>query len=935
MVHRSGLFPRVAKAVTSTALAAIMLGSSVLAQDNYEEIKQLFEARQYAEALKELQGLQGEVEADSELYLLLARAYLETGAGIAAEAAIERARRLGADYAGTATLFAKALLLQGKYAGALGAIRGVIIAPEEVVTASIIAGDANFALKNLEEARRSYKVASEKDPENFQAYLGLARLEMRSGDLLKAEELIKTAAQYGGSNTMVQYTWGLISRYLGKRDEAEQHFTESRRLFPNNIMANIELASIRIDQGMLNEAEQYLDSVYAIAPDYTMALYLSSVVEASRGQFEEAYNLLNRARDITDSYLPAMYIRGLLAYQLGHYVVAESHLRRVLGALPNNKPARMALAGTYLQQSKPSAAFKTLQPLLEVGNPDGSSIAMAAAASMAAGEVKRGHELYELLAEEESRSPKDVVAGLTSKLALARYVAGNSVSAVDAILTQPASPNIDVRELGILGGMQLRTGDHAGAELTITKIITALPERALGYNMRGTLEYKEGQYSEAFASFSEAVSKNPEYYAAVRNRALAALQLGRFAAAERDLKNVLRSQPTDARAKAALGRALLLQGKGAEAVTYFEEAVRLIPGSPDMEADFADALAQAGQTSRAIEQAKDAAVLAADRPLLLKRIGLLLLDMNQARLAVRPLSRYVAYNPNDGQAHLLHGRALLAMGLSTGAKTSFLRAINAESNQPETGMVNWYLFAIDSLSGKFGDALKRLPALERDKRPSDISPSVTGDTLAAVGRTDEAIEAYQTAMADGSSTDLALGLSRVYEVQGKLQLAISTLEDHLQQDTTDRNVRMRLGGLLEQSGLPAAATSQYEAVLREGVADAQVVARLARAYLRLGNRRSAALAERAYLIMPEDPFVLDVYGWVMLQAQREPDLAEKVIAKASRRAPSVALYRYHLGMVYLAQGRRQEALETLRQAVRLDPNFEEVDDARRQIELLE
>jgi cytochrome c-type biogenesis protein CcmH/NrfG len=40
-------------------------------------------------------------------------------------------------------------------------------------------------------------------------------------------------------------------------------------------------------------------------------------------------------------------------------------------------------------------------------------------------------------------------------------------------------------------------------------------------------------------------------------------------------------------------------------------------------------------------------------------------------------------------------------------------------------------------------------------------------------------------------------------------------------------------------------------------------------------------------------------------------------------------------MTYLAQGRRSEALETLRQAVKLDPDFEEVDDAKRQIELLE
>jgi len=921
------------------AAAAIVMGAmftpTAMAQDRYSDARKLLETRQYEQALKQLQSLQGNAEADSELYLLLARAYLETGAGIAAEASVERARRMGADYAGTATLYAKALLLQGKYTDALAAIRGVTIAPEDRTTAFIIAGDAQFALQKLKEAQQFYTQARQSDPENFQAYLGLARLELRAGNLLKAQELVITAAEHGPGNTMVHYTWGLIARYLGKPGEAEQHFLEARRLFPDNIMANIELASIRVDEGVLDEAEKYLDAVYAVAPNYPMALYLSGVIHASRGQFEEAYNLLNRARNITDSYLPAIYIRGLVAYQLGHYVDAETQLRRVMQATPQSRPVRMALAGTYLRLSRPGAAFETLQPLLEAGNPDANVIAISAAAAMAAGRLEEGHALYELLAEEERKEAHDVVDGLTSKLALARFVAGNTGSAIDAILAQPDAKGIDVRELGVLGNLQMRSGDIEGARLTVAKILAALPERALGYNMRGSLEYSEGKYAEAQASFTRAIELNGKYYTAIRNKALASLQLGQYPDAERELKRLLSNQPTDARAKAILGRALLLQGKGEEAVPYFEEAIRLIPASPDLEADYAEALAVAGHTSRAIEQAREAAVLAADQPGLLKRMGLLLLDLNQARLAVRPLSRYVAFDPDNGEAHLLHGRALLAMGLATGARISFERAGKARKNVPDQGMVNWYLFAIDSLSRKYGEALKLMRDLDPAKRPTDIRASVVGDTLMETGQVEAAITAYRAAMASTAGSDVVIGLAGAYEREGREQSAVEVLEDYLKKTPGDRAARMKLGGLFEAMGLPSAATEQYEAVLRAGVADAHVVARLARAYLRLGNRKSVPLAERAYLILPEDPFVLDIYGWVMLQAKRDIETAEAAIAKATRRAPSVALYRYHLAMTYLAQGRRPEALETLRQAVKLDPDFEEVEDAKRQIELLE
>lgn len=921
--------------ISAAALLVSLSAATAQAQSNYPEARALLEQQKYQEAVELLQARRDKESADSEFYLLLARAYLETGAGIAAEASIERARRLGADYAGTAVLFAKSLLVQGKYADALAAIRGITIPKEEQTIAYIIAGDANFALRNTKEARRNYELAQKQEDHSFQAYLGLARLDMREGKLLQAEEMILKAAEYGSQNTMVQYTWGLIDRYLGKMDEAERRFLEARRLFPANIMANIELASIRIDQGALDQAEQYLDAVYSVSASYPMALYLSSVIHASRGEFEEANTLLNRARNITDSYLPAMYVRGLVAFQLGNYGVAENQLVKVLNARPANQPARMALAGTYLRQSRPQDAYRTLRPLLDIGNPEPSVIAMAAAASMAAGQPERGHELYELLAADETQTPDELVDGLASKLALARYVSGNTEAAFNAILTHPRTADVDARELGVLGGMQLKSGDYEGAELTINKMLTSLPDRALGYNMRGTLEYQRGQYTAALESFREAIKRNDDYYTAIRNKALAELQLEQYAEAEQDLKNLLKSQPTDARAKAMLGRALLRQEKGEEAVTYFEEAIRVMPNATEMLADYADALAIAGQTSKAIEQARETAVLAADNPELLKRMGLLLLQLNQARIAVRPLSRYVAFNPDNGEAHMMHGRALLSMGLSTGAKISFERARNAEKAKPDNATVAWYLFAVDAFSGRYTEALRGMSRLDIAARPADLKSSLIGDTLTRAGRLEEAILAYENAIAVETTSDLSVGLASALEESGQRQQAIEKLEDFVKKVPGDRNARMALGGMFERAGLPAAATNQYEAVLRGGIADAHVIARLARAYLRLGNVKSVPLAKRAYLILPEDPFILDIYGWVMLQANRDSALAEKALEKATRRAPAEAQYRYHLGMTYLTQGRRSEALETLKQALRLNPNFEEADEARRQIDLLE
>lgn len=921
-----------ARLLAATLLATICAPISH-AQDRHAAVRDLLEKRQFDQAVEALDAIQQSGDATSQTYLLLAKAYMETGAGIAAEAAVERARRLGADYARTAVPFAKAKLIQGKFADALGALRGVSIPPEMQVEATVIAGDAQFALKRFGEARRNYELARKTDAQNYQAYLGLARLELEEGNLGAAGELAAKAHDLAPSNTMVRYTQGLIARYHGDAAAAEEYFMEAQQLFAGNVLANIELAAIRIDQNRLNEAQAFLDRIYEVAPQNPMAKYLSGTILAGQGRYEEAATLLNSARVVTENYLPAVYIRGLVGYQLGNFAIAEELLGKVLRAKPGNLPARLALASTYIKQKKPQAATNILKPAMLTQPDNPNVLAVAAAAAMARGDTEEGQAIYEKLAA--LTGGEAPVSRIDAKVALAKFVAGDREEALSSLSSAIASREADVRSLAILGEMQLRERDYDGAEDTILKLLSIAPDRALGYNMKGSLEYTQQKFEQALRSFSEAVSRNGEYYTAIRNRALTQIRLGRLTEAERDLKRLLELTPSDARAKAMLGRVLLRANKPAEAVDYFNDAVRAIPNSVDIWADYSEALAGAGKTADAISQAKDTAVMAADRPDLLKRMGVLLLGLGEARVAVRPLSRFVAYNPDSGAAHLLHARAMLSMGLYTGAKTSFERARLAEKDQPDPDQLNWYLFAADALAGRYDTAMALRGRLLPGKRPADVSAGVVGDLLLGEGKPAEAEQAYRDALAIERTASIVIGLSRAQQAQGKTADAIRTLERYVADNPVNRPVRLRLGRQYANTGRNTDAIKQYEAILRGGVADAEVAALLALAYMIEGDAKSIPLVEKAYLIRPEDPFILDTYGWIKLQAQRDTGTAISVLEQASRRAPSVALYRFHLGMAYLARGRRNEARQAFADALSLDANFSEAREAERQLRLLD
>lgn len=922
-------------AVTLMAFSVPSLGQNKTESATFLDVQRMFDARRFEEAKELLTKLQVQGDLAVEKYMWLSRVQLELGAGIAAEAAIVRARDLKADYAVTAVPYAKALLVQGKYNEALEAMRGVSVPKAMQDQAYIVSGDAHFALRDYAKARRDYLLAIDADDSNFQPYLGLSRLQLNAGDVAAAKKLAEQAAAKDSHNTMVQFTLGLISRYLGETNSAEKYFLEAVSLFPNNVMANIELASIRINQNRIPEAEAYLDVVYSASLNQPMAIFLSAVILATQGDYENAELNLLRVQALTENYLPAIYVRGLVAYQLGKYAIAADTLEKVLSVSPDNKTARMALAGTYAKQQRPRAALNILQPLLAgAAHDDAAVLTMAASAAMAAGDVDRGKLLYERVAVLQNTDSAQVILGVETKLAMAQFVTGNPEDAVATISSISGGVGIEIRELGVMASMQIRNEDMIGARSTIEKIIEAGPKRALGFNMMGTLAFKEGDFIAAANSYSQALERNPKYFSALRNRGLAYFRSGDYENAEIDLRNLLSRQPNDARSKAILGKTLLTMGQAEEAVPYFKEAVRELPASIELAADYAQALAEAGQTTRAIEQARAAAKQAADKPALLKRMGLLLLELGQPEAAERPLSRYVAFNPASGEAHLMHGRALLSMGLFTGSTNSFQRARQATEHHQDPAIIEWYLFAAAAKALRQKSALEILGALDVTKRPADVPASVVGDILLHSGKPKEAESAYRQAFFVNQSADLAIGLSKALSAQSQDGKAIALLESFVANHPSDRFARSELGARFEGAGRFEDAAKQYEQILRNGVADSIGAAKLASVYLRLNNSDSIRLVERAFLISPDDPYILDVHGWVMLQAGRDVKKAVTSLEKAVRRVPGNASYKYHLGMAYLAENRRRVALKLLKQAVNLDDNFADVEEARRQISLL-
>ncbi len=90
-------------------------------------------------------------------------------------------------------------------------------------------------------------------------------------------------------------------------------------------------------------------------------------------------------------------------------------------------------------------------------------------------------------------------------------------------------------------------------------------------------------------------------------------------------------------------------------------------------------------------------------------------------------------------------------------------------------------------------------------------------------------------------------------------------------------------------------------------------------------------AEQAYESKPDDPNVLDTYGWILLQ-QGQVTQGRRLIEKAADKLPNMAEIRYHLAVAKYKSGDEQAARKELTTLLASEKTFIGRDDAEALLE---
>ena len=118
------------------------------------------------------------------------------------------------------------------------------------------------------------------------------------------------------------------------------------------------------------------------------------------------------------------------------------------------------------------------------------------------------------------------------------------------------------------------------------------------------------------------------------------------------------------------------------------------------------------------------------------------------------------------------------------------------------------------------------------------------------------------------------------------------------------------------------AISRYEKALRKDPDNTLALNNLAWLYHVRGDERALAVAKRAYDLRPEDPDVLDTYGWILVEIDRN-ERGIRLLRRAVAVSPEFLTARYHLAAGLAKVGEVDAALNELKKLLSAGHKFEE------------
>jgi cellulose synthase operon protein C len=536
------------------------------------------------------------------------------------------------------------------------------------------------------------------------------------------------------------------------------------------------------------------------------------------------------------------YIKSASAYvEQGQFRAAMVEAKNAIQKDPNDARGYIALSSTYNKLG----AYDSTQALLEPMVQKMPQVAM---------------ELYEAyVAKRKFQSASHLQETFNLK--------------IPADTTFDTALNESSKSLKVKGDIALRENKLDEAEAFYSKALGLLPKTDILTIEKLTLLeqltevlIRQGKSNEALRYQKLLADANPAGRLAKNKfyEAVGFLESGDLVKAEQHLNELRENNPQDKNAAMLLGLVELQKGKDDQAVELFDQYIDPETALPGLVQAAAMAKFRLNKNDDAIVFLKEAAESQPNNAEILTTYGLALLQKDGTSAeGEKALEKSLALNPKQHRLRLALAKRHFelknpALGLGQLKK--------AYTEQPLDLVIQQIYFKALHREEKF-DILKNEITEFSNKYPENPRSNFNQGWLALILKSyPEAEQQFKKAISVNDNEEKNLA----YFYRDIANLALTEV---------DKN----------------AAIKWYEKSIELDPNLADSLNNLAWLYFKKNDQRAKDLAERAYRIAPENPNILDTYGWILVESQ-QPKEGHELLARAAATAPDNQQIQEHLAI---------------------------------------
>lgn len=882
-------------------------------------------AGDYRAALIELKKLMQRNPDDREASLLAATIYINTEQWVLGEKEALRAKALGAREEDTLILVAKALIGQGEYEKLIREYDGS--ASEKVMQLpelALLVGEAHLGLGHFDKAEQVYRSLLSTQETSVGAMIGLAKTELKKGDLAAAEAKIKQALAKDENDKAAWTFAGSVHNARRQYGEAEAAFARAlalegqRGTGSSSFHVRVGLAEAQLGQNKLAEARSTVAELVKTWPNQLATKYLQAWLAYQAQDFDSAQTNLYKILAQVPDYAPAQMLLGAVHYARGNLEQANEYLTKYLNKNPTNVPARKMLAAVRAKLDEATDETNGLVP--SRANLQEDVELLATIRAMAASE-----DLATTVVHPEGPAPAD-----QGDAAVRMEVLRASMTVSIAIGIKELHKTAAEKEKEKIAQIEgyLRQLDFRRALDTALEVDNAMPNSPVIKTLVGAVAMVVGEARLARTYFNAASGQDS-------NHPLAELYLGRLdlaegkvTDAERRFRSILLKDSKNVSAMVGMAEVVERQGDIEQATSWLEQALdadpkalapRLLLGRHHL----------ARGNNRAARTVLEEAVAIAKYPFVMLLLGEAQQREGDLKGAAKTYELLTAGEPNMVVAHVARGRLQIKQGHFNEAVLSFLRVMELSPRFVEGKAM---LGAAELLSGDEEAALRIANELQQDQKGAAFGYRLAGDVYFTQQKLRQAEQSYLKALEIRKSAATVIKLAQVYLNEGDGVRAVEVLQGWLQQYPSDSRVRTALANTHWKAGNLDAAIAEYRNVLEKDANNVVALNNLGWIYSSIDKDEALKYARRAYELKPYSADIVDTLGWVLLangQINEGRGLLEKAAAWSEN--PTID---YHFAVALAKSGDKKLARKTLDQLLKNGGDFQEKEAALRMLNVL-